>query len=68
MRKVLVLSDFYPAEFIKNDPEMQGILHGTLGEEFHIDYMNDSMFKNSDNPMSIIRDFEKSGHRQRGAR
>ena len=40
---------------------MQGILHGTLGEEFHIDYMNDSMFKNSDNPMSIIRDFEKSG-------
>lgn len=65
MRKVLIIADFFPVDFVKNDPELQQILREAMPEEeFEFDYYADPLL-NADcgitDPMSVIKHWEDHG-------
>ena len=62
MRKVLILADFFPVDYIKNDPELQEILREAMpADEFEFDYYADPLLNGVPEPMAVIGEWEKHG-------
>lgn len=60
MLKALLLADFFPAEYVEKDPEIQEIL-ASIGEDVRVEVLPDPLIQKAASPMAVIRGYEKQG-------